>query len=203
MLGVYSWSLYTTPAALAASNLTGNTTPNDPNAPGYVATWPSWIGETFTFNGGTADEIEITDDDPDFEDGYVETGAPQTLTTAVTIDGTTFPAGSVVENEFALVDASGLEIYVVRIAGQNVGFTYSHGDEPTAGDDFTATVGLDGSPDDNADGQSSSMEPYANHCATLSSRRNTGCWLSRMSAHANAAKYLPRPKVCWRLKACG
>ncbi|MEL6960454.1 MAG: Hint domain-containing protein [Pseudomonadota bacterium] len=138
-----------------------DTQPNDPAAPGYSATSPSWIGETFTFNGGAPSQIDIVDDDGNFEDGYVETGTSQTLASDITIDGTLYPAGSTVENEFSLIDASGQEIFVVRINGENVGFAYANGQTPTTGDAFTAQQGLDGDPIDNADGASSSSEPYA------------------------------------------
>ncbi|NND42605.1 MAG: hypothetical protein HKO04_11080 [Silicimonas sp.] len=72
-LGIYSWSQYTTPAGIPSGDLTGDTTPNDPAAPGYSSSAPSWVGETFTFNGGAPTQIDINDDDGNFEDGYVET----------------------------------------------------------------------------------------------------------------------------------
>lgn len=149
-LGVYSWSQYTMPGDLPEADVTGDTTPD------------AWIGKTFTFNGGAPTTISINDDDADFEDGYVETGTSQTLAQAITIDGTTYPVGSIVENEFSLIDGSGQEIYVVRINGENVGFTYATGEDPVAAEAFTPTQGLDGSPSDNPDGLSSSAEPYAN-----------------------------------------
>ena len=158
-LGVYSWSQYTTPAGIPAGDLTGDTQPNDPASPNYSSSAPSWIGETFTFNGEAPTQIDIDDDDGLFEDGYVETGGPQTLATAVTIGGTTYPAGSVVENEFSLLEGT-QEIYVVRINGENVGFSYAVGEEPTSGETFTATEGRDGDPVDNAGGAASSSEPY-------------------------------------------
>ena len=161
LLGIFSWAQYTTPAGIPAGDLTGDTQPNDPASPGYNASAPSWIGETFTFNGGAPTQIDINDDDAFFEDGYVETGGAQTLAQAVTIDGTLYPAGSTVENEFSLINSSGQEIYVVRINGVNVGFTYGSGDEPTLGETFTAAQGLDGDPADNAGGASSSSELYA------------------------------------------
>ncbi len=161
LLGIFSWAQYTTPAGIPAGDLTGDTQPNDPASPGYSSSAPSWIGETFTFNGGPPTQIDINDDDAFFEDGYVETGGAQTLAQAVTIDGTLYPAGSTVENEFSLINGSGQEIYVVRINGVNVGFTYGSGDEPTLGETFTAAQGLDGDPADNAGGASSSSEPYA------------------------------------------
>lgn len=162
LLGLYSFSQYTTPAGIPAGDLTGDTHANDPAAPGYSSGATTWIGQTFTFNGGAPTTLDITDDDNNFEDGYVETGAPQTLTSDVTIDGTTYAAGSVVENEFSLINAAGQEIYVVRIGGVNVGFTYAAGEEPTATETFTAQQGLDGAAYDNADGASTTAEPYAN-----------------------------------------
>lgn len=161
VIGIYSWSQYTTPSGIPTPSLYSDTFPNDPAAPDYNPGSHSWVGETFTFNGGAPTAIEIVDDDGDFEDGYVETGAPQTLAQDVVIGGTLYPAGSVVENEFSLVDAGGQEIYVVRINGENVGFSYASGQEPSAGESFTASEGLDGARADNADGASSSSQPYA------------------------------------------
>ncbi|MEM6577994.1 MAG: Hint domain-containing protein [Pseudomonadota bacterium] len=159
-LGIYTWSQYTLPAGIPFSDITGDTQPNDPMSPGYSSSAPSWIGETFTFNGGSPTQIEITDDDPVFEDGYVETGSPQTLTQPITIGSTTYLPGDVVENEFSLIDSSGKAIFVVRVNGENVGFTYASGEEPSIGETFTATEGFDGDPSDNANGTSSSSEPY-------------------------------------------
>ncbi len=147
-IGIFSWSQFTLPSGFDTGMLTSDTTPS------------GWIGETFAFNGGAPADITISDNDADFEDGYVETGGAQTLSEAVTIDGVTYPAGSVVENEFSLTDAGGMEIHVVRIDGENVGFTYKAGDEPIAGDTFTAQSGLDGAPSDNPDGASSSTTTF-------------------------------------------
>lgn len=148
---IYDWSLYTLPSALATTDIEGAT---------YGHGTPSWLGETFTFNGGSSTALEIDDDDPDFEDAYVETGGPQTLAQDVTINGTTYLAGSVVENEFSMLDASGNEIWVVRIDGVNVGFSYPVNEDPTSGQTFTGTTGRDGDPADSQDGTSSS-EPYS------------------------------------------
>ena len=60
-LGIYSWSQYTTPTGIPSGDLTGDTTPNDPAAPGYSSSAPTWIGETFTFNGGAPTQIDISD----------------------------------------------------------------------------------------------------------------------------------------------
>ena len=79
----------------------------------------------------------------------------------MTVGGITHLSGTVIENEFSLIDSNGQELYVVRINGLNVGFAYATGEDPTNGDTFTAAQGLDGGPADNADGASSSSEPYA------------------------------------------
>lgn len=158
LLGIYSFANFS--HSLPAVNLEGATHGNDPASADYSSSVPSWVGETFTFNGGSPLQANIADDDGVFQDGYVETGGAQTLATALTIGGTTYPAGSTVENEFSLIDASGDEIYVVRINDVNVGFSYPNGNEPTLGDTFTATSALDGDPADNPDGTSSSSEPY-------------------------------------------
>jgi len=117
---IYDWSLYTLLPAIPMADIEGDTHSNDPASPDYSPTAPSWIGETFTYNGGSSTLLEINDDDLDFEDGYVETGGTQTLAQDVTINGTTYLAGSVVENEFSMLDASGNEVWIVRIDGINV-----------------------------------------------------------------------------------
>ncbi len=161
-IAVYDWSLYTLPSSIPMTDIEGDTHSNDPASPDYSSSAPTWIGETFTFNGGSSIQIEITDDDGLFEDGYVETGGAQTLTQDVTINGTTYLAGAVIENEFSMLDAAGNEVFVVRIDGVNVGFGYPVGQEPTIGTTFTGTTGRDGDPLDSGDGMSSSSEPYTN-----------------------------------------
>ncbi len=158
-IAIYDWSLYTLPGAIPMVNIEGDSTPNNPANPGYNPGVPTWLGETFTFNGGSSVFLEIDDDDPDFEDAYVETGGAQTLDQDVTINGTTYLAGSVVQNEFSMVDGSGNEIWVVRIDGVNVGFAYPSGEDPTIGQTFTGTIGRDGDPAESDDGIGSS-EPY-------------------------------------------
>ncbi|MGB5556550.1 MAG: Hint domain-containing protein [Paracoccaceae bacterium] len=161
-IAVYDWSLYTLPSAIPIANIEGDTHSNHPDSPDYNPYAPTWIGKTFTFDGGSSTQIEITDDDGQFEDGYVETGGAQTLTQAITINGTTYLAGSVIENELSMLDASGNEVFVVRIDGVNIGFSYPAGQEPTNGTTFTGEVGRDGDPFDSSDGASSSAEPYTN-----------------------------------------
>ncbi len=159
-LAVYDWSLYTTPAALSTARLEGDTQPNNPANPGYDPDEASWLGETFTFNGGASTQLAVNDDDGNFEDGYVETGGAATLAQDVTINGTTYLAGSVVENEFSMLDSSGNEIWVVRIDGVNVGFAYPEGLEPSSGETFIGVTGRDGDGASSDDGIGSS-EPYS------------------------------------------
>jgi len=154
-IAVFDWSLYTLPSSIPMSNIENDSHPNNPGNPGYDVGNPDWLGAAFTYNGGAPSFLEINDDDGNFEDAYVETGGAQTLAQAVTIDGTTYPVGSVVQNEFSMVDASGNEIWVVRIGGQNVGFAYERGNEPTAGDTFTGVTGRDGDGAESDDGISS------------------------------------------------
>ncbi len=158
-IAIYDWSLYALPSAIPMTDIEGDTHSNDPAAPGYSSSVPSWIGETFTFNGGASTLLHIDDDDGFFEDAYVETGGAQTLAQDVTINGTTYLAGSVVENEFAMLDGAGNEIWVVRIDGVNVGFAYPAGNDPVPGETFTGAVGRDGNPLDSGDGVGSA-EPY-------------------------------------------
>ncbi len=121
-LAVYDWTQVSTPAALTPANLANDTNGNDPSQPSYDPSAPSWTGVTYTYLGGSPTSIKVIDDDGVFQDGYVETGTPATLAEDVTISGVTYAAGSIVENEFALVDAGGSEVWVIRIGGVNVGF---------------------------------------------------------------------------------
>jgi Ca2+-binding RTX toxin-like protein len=148
--------MFTLPPDIPMSDITGDSHANDPNGPGYSSTAPTWIGQDFTFGGGTGTDLIIEDDDDSFDDGYVEEGGAQTLASAVTINGVTYPAGSVVENEFSLLDSLGNEVYVLRINGENIGFVYPVGNEPGNGETFTASSGRDGDPVDSGDAQSSS-----------------------------------------------
>ena len=137
------------------------TTNPDPISNLETATYVSgdYVGANFTFNGGTPIELFIDDDDDNFEDGYVETGGAQTLTQAVTINGTTYPVGTVVQNEFSMIDANGNEYYVVRLGNDNVGLSYQVGDDPFVGESFTVASGRDGDAVDSDDGVPSE-EPY-------------------------------------------
>ena len=153
--------MFTLPADIPMSDVEGDSHANDPSSPDYSSGSPTWVGKDYTFNGGTGHTIDVDDDDSFFDDGYVDDGSAQTLIDAVTINGNTYPAGSVVENEFSLLDAAGNEIYVLRINGVNVGFVYAAESQPTAGETFSSTSGRDGSGIDSGDGQSSSTT-YSN-----------------------------------------
>ena len=160
IIAVYSWDQFTLPSGIPTVDLEGDSHANDPAHVDYSPSATTWIGETFTFDGGTPTQIDITDDDAFFEDGYVETGAPQTLTSDLTIGGTTYPAGSIIQNEFSMVDGSGNEVWVVAINGVNIGFAYPAGNYPAPGETFTAVNGRDGDPVDSGDGIASS-EAYS------------------------------------------
>ncbi|SIS64660.1 Ca2+-binding protein, RTX toxin-related [Roseivivax lentus] len=155
---LFDWSLYTLPAGLSQTDIETDSRANDPASAFYDSGAPTWIGETFTYNGGTSTEIVVNDDDTVFEDAYVETGGSQTLAQDVTINGVTYTAGSVIQNEFAMVDAMGNEVWVLRIDNTNVGFVYKVGEEPTGGQTFTAANGRDGDAADSGDGLSSTVD---------------------------------------------
>lgn len=102
-------------------------------------------GTTFSLNAGAAlTTIDVVDDDRNpvgdpgglnrFDDGYIDVpGDPslspstanndQLLSEDVTINGTTYSAGSQVELEFAFTTTTGESFWVIRIAGQNVGIS--------------------------------------------------------------------------------
>lgn len=144
-VAIYDFSHFTMPSGLSASDIEDDTTPND------------WLNETITYNGGASTLLAINDDDGNFEDAYVETGGAQTLASDVVINGVPFTAGSVVENEFSLLDSDGNEVWIVRIAGVNVGFSYPSGNAPPT--NFVGVTGRDGDPGDSDDGVGT-IEPY-------------------------------------------
>lgn len=156
-IAVYGWSQYTTPAGLPQDDLLYDSHANHPDSPDYDENSSVWTGQPFTYNGGGSTLLPIDDDDGDFEDAYVETGGAQTLGQDVVINGVTYPAGSVVQNEFSMIDASGNEVWVVRIGDQNVGFAYPAGQDPSPGDTFTGEEGRDGAADDSSDGSASTV----------------------------------------------
>ena len=169
-IGIFAWDQFT--SAIPQSQLDSATQANPPGSPGYNSGAYTWVGETVTFNGGAPVQIDIDDDDDQFEDAYVETGGAQTLAADVVIGGVTYTAGSVVQNEFALIDENGIEYYVVRIGSVNVGLAVSSTSgltEPPA--TFDITDSLDGDPADNAGGVGSSSSPYQDiACFTAGTR---------------------------------
>ncbi|WGW02922.1 Hint domain-containing protein [Tropicibacter oceani] len=163
LIGIYDWSQVTTPASLAPSNLKFDEHANAPGTSGYNGANPSWVGQTYTYNGGTPSHIKVVDDDAFFEDGDAETGGAAVLAEAVTLNGVTYPAGSIVENEFSLLDGSGSEVWVVRIAGDNVGLA-PQALYPVipAGSTFTPTQARDGAGGASSSDGVASEEAYAN-----------------------------------------
>ncbi len=162
-ISVYDWSLYAT--SLTQTELETSTHGNDPGQTGtnpYDPGNPTWTGVDFTYNGGAPTLIEVNDDDGFLEDGYVETGAAQTLGQDVTINGQDFFTGDVVELEFSLLNAAGDEVFIIRINGVNVGFAYADGNPPTNGEVFNANDTRDGDPLDSLDQTTGSEEPYTN-----------------------------------------
>jgi len=109
----------------------------------------------------TLTNIIINDDDAadpnTFDDGYVDTpgdgSSPSTanndqvLDQPVTVNGTTYPAGSQVELEFAFVTTTGETFWIIRIDGDNVGI--SGPILPTPGSSYTVDTN-----DGTSDGQS-------------------------------------------------
>lgn len=92
--------------------------------------------------GATAITLEIEDDDPNFEDGFVETGAPQTLAAPVTFNGTTYPIGTTIEYEFAINTTTGEQFAIIRLGNTNIGM--SGETLPVPGQTYTITTSVDG-----------------------------------------------------------
>lgn len=117
----------------------------------------SVVGDTYTISSGAVPiTIRIDDDDPDFDDGYIDppgnsTGANnQLVAEPVTINGTSYgPPGAggtpedQIELEFAFTTSDGDTYYVVRINGANVGL--SGPVLPQPGQTFTISSASDGS----------------------------------------------------------
>ena len=162
IVAIYEWDRVNLPGHLTQSNILYDMDANHPNAQYYDPAQPTWTGHTYTYQGGAPAQLHITDDDPYFEDGYTETGAPQVLNQDISLNGKTYSAGDVVQAEFSLVDASGVEVWVIRIGGENVGFSV-----PAwvtgfpAGSSFYPVESRDGDPAGSSDNTSSS-ELYSN-----------------------------------------
>ncbi len=112
----------------------------DDVSPGFNTTdtvGTSVIGDTYTISGSaTPITILIDDDDPEFDDGYIDPPGNTTATNnqliagPVTVNGVDYgPATSggtpqdQIELEFAFTTTDGDTYYVVRINGVNVGLT--------------------------------------------------------------------------------
>jgi hypothetical protein len=122
---------------------------------------PSRIGETFIFIGGAPSQVVTNDDSTDFKDAYLETGRQQTLNQAVTIDRTDYYPGSKVESEFLMMAGTGSEVFVIRINGKEVGFSYPVGQYPMPGEAFTCVDERDGIYSDSSEVAPESGEQYA------------------------------------------
>ena len=98
---------------------------------------------TFLVNtDATVITLEIDDDDLNFQDGFTETGGPQTLAAPVTINGTTYPIGTTVEYEYAINTATGEQFAIIRLGGTNIGMTGDILPEP--GQTYSITTSVDG-----------------------------------------------------------
>lgn len=83
------------------------------------------IGTAGYTGTGATFSIDVNDDDAFLEDAFIETGSPQTLNVGITIDGTFYAAGTVVELEYSATTDTGIDLLVIRINGVNVGIISS------------------------------------------------------------------------------
>lgn len=147
-IAVYDWSVVSHNGTLTTAQLFGDTNANDPASATYDTGRPSWVNVTYTYSGAPPTQIRISDDDPNFEDGSNETGAAAELLEDVTVNGITYPAGTTVENEFSLLQGGFIEVFVLRIGGDNVGMVPATGlPTPGPGAQFRPTASSDGDPD--------------------------------------------------------
>ncbi len=173
-VAVYDWSQFQMPTDLSVANILYDVQANDPREAAYNPELPSWTDQVYVYTGGDPRQVTLFDDDPLFEDGYVETGAPQVLTEDVVLNGIAYTAGSVIEAEFGLVDPNGVSFWVVRIDGQNVGFTSQDLLVPlTTGAIFQPTESRNGSPTHGTDGTSSSTAYSSVICFLAETRIDT------------------------------
>lgn len=107
-------------------------------------TTQSTSGSFSVDSNATPLNIVITDDDSVFEDGFIETGAPQVLANDVVINGTNYLAGSVVELEFQVSTTTGERFSYIRIDGRNVGIGSGGGALPQPGSSYTISDSHDG-----------------------------------------------------------
>lgn len=98
---------------------------------------------SFTVSGSaTQFTITVDDDDNAFDDAFIDPGSSQTLASAITVNGTTYAAGSVVELEFRIDTATGETFSYIRIDGVNVGI--GGVTLPQAGESYSITGSSDG-----------------------------------------------------------
>jgi len=107
----------------------------------------SIVGTSTVLDGSaTQTPVQVTDDDAQFEDMYLETGNITTLTQPLTLDGTTYPAGSGIEAEYYLTtdDVPSITLVVARIgdgtsnSGENL-LVFTTGGELVPGQTYTFT----------------------------------------------------------------
>ncbi|EAR50584.1 type I secretion target repeat protein [Oceanicola granulosus HTCC2516] len=159
IIAVHDWNTLYRPAQLTKENLLWDVEPNDEADPLFDPARPQWTEGRFIFTTDTPTQIVVNDDDGRFEDGYSETGAAATLAEPVTFFGKTYAAGSVVENEFSLLDADGNAVHVLRIDGDNIGLVPPPDAVIADGTAFAPVSGRNGEAVDSGDGVSSDT-PY-------------------------------------------
>ena len=161
-IAVYDWSVVSHDGALTTDQLVSDDHANDPAAAGYDPGRASWTGITYTYSGATPTQILVSDDDARFDDDMNDVGSGQVLLEDVTLNGVTYAAGSTVENEFVLVQDGNIEVYVLRIDGDNVGLIpASHLPAPFAGAQFSPDSSRDGVAANSSDG-GTNTEDYTN-----------------------------------------
>jgi len=161
-IAVYDWSVVSHDGALTADQLASDDHANDPASDGYDPGRASWTGVTYTYSGAPPAQILVSDDDGSFDDGMNDAGAGQVLLEAVTVNGVTYPSGTPVENEFALIQDGFIEVYVLRLGDDNVGFVpASDLPAPWAGAQFSPTESRDGLSANSGDGETNE-EAYHN-----------------------------------------
>ena len=161
-IAVYDWSVVSHDGALTAEQLTSDDHANDPASENYDPGRASWTGVTYTYTGAPPVQIVVSDDDGSFDDGMNDTGAGQVLMEPVTVNGVTYPAGTPVENEFALIQDGFIEVYVLRLGDDNIGFVpASDLPEPFPGAQFSPTASRDGLAENSGDG-GTNEEAYNN-----------------------------------------
>ena len=116
------------------------------------------VASTFTLSSALPVTASIDDDDPAFQDGFLDSAPPpakrpaatgaQVLLAPLTLGGVAYPAGTRIEIEFAVSTSSsqgvGLVFYHVRLAGASVGIAGPQGQDVVPGVAYTVTGSRDG-----------------------------------------------------------